>query len=731
MSLAQRTASRSSSRLAMLPESGMLRPAAPVGGIQRDLLKTSFAVAVSCMLCMLAYALLADPSWRPATADRPYSPRSRLAVFGGDVGRREGTFTQDVDDVPSSSQRDINTWGNDAAADVGVESGTAGVKTDGADIGADAGDMYAGEGSGDSETGGTDSDTDDSNVNNVAADAKSHATGDEKRGKDAAADGVDTDGDAGVAGTAESATGGGNAGRDAGRGDYDAESDGEVAEPVEDPPPSVQQDADAEAVPESTSAPESYEDVELYDDYDSLYAAEEPPLEAEAKTQAAAADADASGSQRTAEEVATVDKEACEIIRSVGSPSHVRIHHSTAPVPGVSDAAANETKLGATPIDADDYPFPFQIPENPGSMTFEDVQWCPGSLEEPQQPVDPSYRALFVVGAQKAGTTWLSQALSTHPSIVYGISHLETKVGPTKELQFFNTWPAHNTSEFLAMWPEEALARMRTGKSHEFLFDGSPEYLLNAAVPPRIKQMVPQAKIVIILRDPTDRAFSAWSMISSWDKFCDDPDTVMSALCVERTFQETFNAWHNSFARPECRFTTPGANVTWQDCFGCRYNLFRYRQCCDMREEHENDLFPCFGVPRGFSVLDYSNYAAQIAWWLNFFPPEQIYVVTSDVLKDHVKRVKVLDSLLDFVGLPDAPRFDAARVNRASSFDGKYDGVSDADIAAKDVVRRFHASQLRDLRALLARFFPAVDTSYLAGAAADMGDKEEDYSDPL
>lgn len=71
---------------------------------------------------------------------------------------------------------------------------------------------------------------------------------------------------------------------------------------------------------------------------------------------------------------------------------------------------------------------------------------------------------------------------------------------PQKELQFFNTWPAPTTEKFLSMWPPEELAAMRNGTSQKFLFDGSPEYLLNAAVAPRLKQMIPQAKIAIVLR---------------------------------------------------------------------------------------------------------------------------------------------------------------------------------------------------------------------------------------
>lgn len=71
--------------------------------------------------------------------------------------------------------------------------------------------------------------------------------------------------------------------------------------------------------------------------------------------------------------------------------------------------------------------------------------------------------------------------------------------------------------------------------------------------------------------------------------------------------------------------------------------------------------------------------------------------------------MQVLNDLLDFVGLPNARRFTAAAVNRASAFEGGYRDVVEADVAAKATVSRFHATQVRDLRALLARFWPDVE----------------------
>ena len=75
--------------------------------------------------------------------------------------------------------------------------------------------------------------------------------------------------------------------------------------------------------------------------------------------------------------------------------------------------------------------------------------------------------------------------------------------------------------------------------------------------------------------------------------------------------------------------------------------------------------------------------------------------------------MQVLNDLLDFVGLPDVPQYTVKQVNTANAFNGHYGKLSAADAAAQALVRRFHAPQVRDLRALLARFFPHVDATAL------------------
>lgn len=78
------------------------------------------------------------------------------------------------------------------------------------------------------------------------------------------------------------------------------------------------------------------------------------------------------------------------------------------------------------------------------------------------------------------------------------------------ELNFHNAWPAADRQALLGMWPPEAAAEVAAGAGPaRFLLDVSPEYLMNPVVPPRLKQLVPQAKVVVVLQVPPLPAVNA------------------------------------------------------------------------------------------------------------------------------------------------------------------------------------------------------------------------------
>jgi sulfotransferase family protein len=100
---------------------------------------------------------------------------------------------------------------------------------------------------------------------------------------------------------------------------------------------------------------------------------------------------------------------------------------------------------------------------------------------------------LFVVGAPKAGTTSLWLYLDRHPEIW---------MAPVKEPQFFSgVW--YDEDSYLRLFAPGARFKLRG--------EASPSYLANAGVAEAIKRVSPDARIVIMLRDPVERAYSKYS----------------------------------------------------------------------------------------------------------------------------------------------------------------------------------------------------------------------------
>jgi sulfotransferase family protein len=109
---------------------------------------------------------------------------------------------------------------------------------------------------------------------------------------------------------------------------------------------------------------------------------------------------------------------------------------------------------------------------------------------------------LFLVGAAKAGTTSLHAELARHPAIY---------MSPMKEPHFFSRiQPAPNWEDFFPHVSGEAeyLALFDGATDEQVLGEASTSYLWDAQTAERIKRVIPEARILIVLRDPVERAYS-------------------------------------------------------------------------------------------------------------------------------------------------------------------------------------------------------------------------------
>jgi hypothetical protein len=112
---------------------------------------------------------------------------------------------------------------------------------------------------------------------------------------------------------------------------------------------------------------------------------------------------------------------------------------------------------------------------------------------------------VLVIGAQKAGTTWLTHLFTQQPNL------LKPKV---KEVHYFNRHydlgPRWYRSNFATS--EEAAARVReTGVSRLLRYEATPDYLFHTDAPGRIAADLPNAKLIVLVRDPVWRALSGYS----------------------------------------------------------------------------------------------------------------------------------------------------------------------------------------------------------------------------
>lgn len=114
---------------------------------------------------------------------------------------------------------------------------------------------------------------------------------------------------------------------------------------------------------------------------------------------------------------------------------------------------------------------------------------------------------IFIVGAAKAGTTSLHYYLNEHPEILM-CSEKEPDYFSDKEILDQGLYYGQSRIDSLKKYNNLFLKRDK----EKFLGDASVSYLFYPEVSERIKEYNPESKIIIMLRDPIDRAFSHYLM---------------------------------------------------------------------------------------------------------------------------------------------------------------------------------------------------------------------------
>jgi hypothetical protein len=113
---------------------------------------------------------------------------------------------------------------------------------------------------------------------------------------------------------------------------------------------------------------------------------------------------------------------------------------------------------------------------------------------------------LLICGAQRCGTTSMYQTLRQHPAVLRPVAR--------KGVHFFDDVTYVNgMAWYRAHFPLRSHVARRAQRTGEapVVFESSPYYLFHPAAPARIAAALPAAKALVLVRDPVERAYSAYT----------------------------------------------------------------------------------------------------------------------------------------------------------------------------------------------------------------------------
>lgn len=207
----------------------------------------------------------------------------------------------------------------------------------------------------------------------------------------------------------------------------------------------------------------------------------------------------------------------------------------------------------------------------------------------------------LIIGAQKAATTSLYAWLTHHPDVL---------AAQEKELHYFDS--TATTADIDAYWrafplrPRMAALRRRRGRAI-VTGEATPVYLFDPRVPRMVADQLPEVRIIVVLRDPVDRAISHYWM---------EVNRGHESLTLE-----------DALSAEQARLEPDRQRIAKGEPPGLAYRRWSY-------------------VARG-------RYAEQLQRWLGHFPRDQMLVLRFDDLvgRPHT----AYRTALEFIGAdPDA-----------------------------------------------------------------------------
>ena len=216
-------------------------------------------------------------------------------------------------------------------------------------------------------------------------------------------------------------------------------------------------------------------------------------------------------------------------------------------------------------------------------------EWRAAGETEPE--VLPDF---VIIGAQKSGTTFLYNLLTRHPSVEGTFE---------KEVHYFDRFFHKGIEWYRSQFPLPRLKEQRkviTGET-------TPDYLFHPHAARRMAEVVPQARLIVLLRNPVDRAYSHYHHN------------------LTRKGRETLG-FEEAIEAEQARLRGEMEKMLKNE----RYTSYKYRH---------------------YSYLYKGIYVDHLLRWSEFYSEEQMLVLKSEDFYEHT--LETLKVIQDFLHLPD------------------------------------------------------------------------------
>ena len=204
----------------------------------------------------------------------------------------------------------------------------------------------------------------------------------------------------------------------------------------------------------------------------------------------------------------------------------------------------------------------------------------------------------LVIGVGRGGTTSCFHYLSQHPSIL---------PAAYDEIGFFDENFHLGLNWYRSMFPTKYLKKNIAEKFDKCLtYDVTPSYIRKPCVARHVKELFPEMKLIAVLRNPVDRAYSHYIQSIRNKK-------------ITSSFEEIIERDMKAVKKFE------DSNSVIDD-------------------EYFMDLIEKSHLARGF-------YAQQLKIWFELFDRKQILILSSEELA--ADTIKTMNKIFQFLGLPD------------------------------------------------------------------------------